>query len=195
MPDILAGAERRAVRGWSALSRLCGLTFELSGHHRQGAWAARRMIGLSASRPKGLAGGGPLERPVRHAAAAGGNRGNYGKEHTATLGVRRSLVRSRGRRRGGERGGAVCLAHDGPAHLRRRANATCGHDSRKMDLRGWRPGTDQHLHSPRSGADRRWDRPSGRQPRRSGTGVYAGRELAGPSLLSRSRGVTAGPNV
>jgi hypothetical protein len=42
-----------------------GLTFELSGRHRQGAWAARRMMCLSAARPKCLAGGGPLERRVR----------------------------------------------------------------------------------------------------------------------------------
>ena len=43
----------------------CGLTFELSGHHRRGAWAARRMMILAGSRPKCLAGGGPLERRVR----------------------------------------------------------------------------------------------------------------------------------
>jgi hypothetical protein len=43
----------------------CGLTFELSGPHRQGAWAARRMMNHNASRPKCLAGVGPLERRVR----------------------------------------------------------------------------------------------------------------------------------
>jgi hypothetical protein len=32
---------------------------------RQGAWAARPMIATTASRPKCLAGGGPLERRVR----------------------------------------------------------------------------------------------------------------------------------
>ena len=43
----------------------CGLTFELSGRHRRGAWAARPMIDNTVSRPKCLAGGGPLERRVR----------------------------------------------------------------------------------------------------------------------------------
>jgi len=43
----------------------CGLTFELSGGCRRGAWAARRMMTLAASRPKCLAGGRPLERTVR----------------------------------------------------------------------------------------------------------------------------------
>jgi hypothetical protein len=42
-----------------------GLTFELSGGRREGAWAARRMMTLAASRPKRLAGGRPLERGVR----------------------------------------------------------------------------------------------------------------------------------
>ena len=42
-----------------------GLTFELSGRHRQGAWAASPMISTTGSRPKRLAGGGPLERRVR----------------------------------------------------------------------------------------------------------------------------------
>jgi hypothetical protein len=41
------------------------LTFELSGRNREGAWAARRMMTQTASRPKCLAGGGPLERRVR----------------------------------------------------------------------------------------------------------------------------------
>jgi hypothetical protein len=41
------------------------LTFELSGRHRQGAWAARPTMCTAASRPKCLAGGGPLERRVR----------------------------------------------------------------------------------------------------------------------------------
>jgi hypothetical protein len=49
----------------------CGLTFELSGRHRQGALAARRMIGLSASRPRCPAGGGPLEQRVRRRFLAG----------------------------------------------------------------------------------------------------------------------------
>jgi hypothetical protein len=49
----------------SQRSDRAGLTFELSGRHRQGAWAARRMICMTASRPKRLAGGGPLERRVR----------------------------------------------------------------------------------------------------------------------------------
>ena len=43
----------------------CGLTFELSGPRRVGAWAARRMMTLDGSRPKCQAGGGPLERRVR----------------------------------------------------------------------------------------------------------------------------------
>jgi hypothetical protein len=41
------------------------VTFELSGPHRQGAWAARLMIDGTALRPKRLAGEGPLERRVR----------------------------------------------------------------------------------------------------------------------------------
>lgn len=41
------------------------VTFELSGRSRRGAWAARPMISMTASRPKCLAGGGPLERRVR----------------------------------------------------------------------------------------------------------------------------------
>ena len=41
------------------------LTFELSGRNRQGAWAASPMISTTGSRPKCLAGGGPLERRVR----------------------------------------------------------------------------------------------------------------------------------
>jgi hypothetical protein len=42
------------------------LTFELSGRHRQGAWPAQRMMTLAVARAKRLAGGGPLERRVRH---------------------------------------------------------------------------------------------------------------------------------
>jgi hypothetical protein len=44
---------------------LCGLTFELSGRHREGAWPAQRMMTLAVARAKRLAGGGPLERRVR----------------------------------------------------------------------------------------------------------------------------------
>ena len=43
----------------------CGLTFELSGRHRIGAWPAKRMMTLAGSRAKCQAGGGPLERRVR----------------------------------------------------------------------------------------------------------------------------------
>jgi len=45
-------------------ARARGLTFELSGPQRRGAWAAMRMMTLAASRPKCPAGGGPLERRV-----------------------------------------------------------------------------------------------------------------------------------
>src|SRR5690349_18650750 len=41
------------------------LTLELSGRSRRGAWAASPMISTMGSRPKCLAGGGPLERRVR----------------------------------------------------------------------------------------------------------------------------------
>jgi hypothetical protein len=44
---------------------VCGLTFELSGRHRIGAWPAKRMMTLAGSRAKCQAGGGPLERRVR----------------------------------------------------------------------------------------------------------------------------------
>jgi hypothetical protein len=44
---------------------ICGLTFELSGRHRIGAWPAKRMMTLAGSRAKCQAGGGPLERRVR----------------------------------------------------------------------------------------------------------------------------------
>ena len=44
---------------------LCGLTFELSGHRRIGAWPAKRMMTLAGSRAKWQSGGGPLERRVR----------------------------------------------------------------------------------------------------------------------------------
>ena len=44
---------------------LRGVTFELSGRHRRGGLAARRMTSMGASRPRRLAGGGPLERRVR----------------------------------------------------------------------------------------------------------------------------------
>lgn len=42
-----------------------GLTFELSGEHRQDALAAQRIIGYVAARPVWPAGGRPLERRVR----------------------------------------------------------------------------------------------------------------------------------
>ncbi len=49
----------------------CGLTFELMGVRRCGAWPARRMMTASASRAKCHAGARPLERRVRpHLAAA-----------------------------------------------------------------------------------------------------------------------------
>jgi hypothetical protein len=54
----------RIVR-WRTVGSLCGLTFELSGPRREGAWPARRMMALAGSRAKRLAGGGPLERRVR----------------------------------------------------------------------------------------------------------------------------------
>ena len=38
---------------------LCGLTFELRGRNRGGAWPAKRMMTASASRAKCHAGGGP----------------------------------------------------------------------------------------------------------------------------------------
>ena len=44
---------------------MSGLTFELSGRRRVGAWAAKRMMTLAGSRAKCQAGGGPLERRVR----------------------------------------------------------------------------------------------------------------------------------
>jgi len=40
-------------------TQLCGLTFELRGRNRDGAWPARRMMTASASRAKCHAGGGP----------------------------------------------------------------------------------------------------------------------------------------
>ena len=43
----------------------CCLTFELRGWRREGAWPARRMMTVSASRAKCLAGGSPHERRVR----------------------------------------------------------------------------------------------------------------------------------
>jgi hypothetical protein len=61
----IAAAGEQATLTQLAVRLLRGLTFELSGRHRQGSWAARRMIFLTASRPKGLVGGGPLERKVR----------------------------------------------------------------------------------------------------------------------------------
>ena len=62
-----------------------GLTFELSGRRRVGAWAARRKITWEASRPKCQAGGGPLERRVRrHCLAANfSSIGLEAKEHLA----------------------------------------------------------------------------------------------------------------
>jgi hypothetical protein len=44
---------------------LCGLTFELRGERRDGAWPARRMMAVSASRAKCHAGASPLQRRVR----------------------------------------------------------------------------------------------------------------------------------
>jgi hypothetical protein len=59
---------------WKAC--LWGLTFELSGGRRRGAWAARPMMTLAGSRPKCLAGGRPLERRVRpHQGSQGARRG------------------------------------------------------------------------------------------------------------------------
>lgn len=42
---------------------VCGLTFELKGRNRNGAWPAMRMMTASASRAKCHAGGGPA--PVK----------------------------------------------------------------------------------------------------------------------------------
>ena len=50
---------RRSGGGEHLHGFVCCLTFELRGRRREGAWAARRSISLSASLPKGLAGGGP----------------------------------------------------------------------------------------------------------------------------------------
>ena len=45
---------------------VCGLTFELRGRSREGAWPVQRMMTLAGARAKRLAGGGPwLERRVR----------------------------------------------------------------------------------------------------------------------------------
>ena len=59
---------------WTWMAQASGalrcLTFELSGHHRRGAWPARRMMPCIASRAKCHAGGGPLERRVRPHLAA-----------------------------------------------------------------------------------------------------------------------------
>jgi hypothetical protein len=44
---------------------MCGLTFELSGECRHGAWPARRMMYHSASRAKCYAGASLLQRRVR----------------------------------------------------------------------------------------------------------------------------------
>jgi hypothetical protein len=54
-----------ARRRRDTVGQSCGLTFELSGPRREGAWPARWMMTLAGSRAKRLAGGGPLERRVR----------------------------------------------------------------------------------------------------------------------------------
>ena len=54
--------KKREAFDWGVVR---GLTFELSGRHRVGAWPAKRMMTLAGSRAKCQAGGGPLERRVR----------------------------------------------------------------------------------------------------------------------------------
>ena len=49
----------------------CGLTFELRGAPREGAWPAQRMMTLAGARAKRLAGVRPFERRVsRHSRGA-----------------------------------------------------------------------------------------------------------------------------
>jgi hypothetical protein len=56
---------RRAFQFWRQGTALaCGLTFELSGPRRSGAWPARRMMTVSATRAKRYAGVSPLQRGV-----------------------------------------------------------------------------------------------------------------------------------
>ena len=69
-PSLRGPLGRAAAVANHSVARVC-LTFELSGRHRQGAWAARRMMTQTASRPKRLAGGGPLERRVSRHSRAG----------------------------------------------------------------------------------------------------------------------------
>jgi hypothetical protein len=77
-----------AQRRWGGKSGTrCCLTLELRGRSRRGALAARRMICLSASRPRRLAGGGPFERRVRlPRPGAEGPRGRRTEDTPARLG-------------------------------------------------------------------------------------------------------------
>ena len=59
-----SGAARRCIWSLTTLASTmnaaaCCLTFELRGRSRNGAWPARRMMTVSASRAKCQAGGGP----------------------------------------------------------------------------------------------------------------------------------------
>src|SRR3990167_6268565 len=77
--NVAKPALRRAGQMDSPISRLttllsmCGLTFELRGRSREGAWPARRMMTLDGARAKRLAGGGPA-RVKGYAALCGEGR-------------------------------------------------------------------------------------------------------------------------
>jgi hypothetical protein len=53
------------VNAWVVVQPDERVIVELRGRRREGAWPAKRMMTLDASRAKRLAGGGPFERPVR----------------------------------------------------------------------------------------------------------------------------------
>ena len=61
----IAGVADQRQRHALHMSRLRGLTFELSRERRCGAWPARRMMTVSASRAKCHAGASRLQRRVR----------------------------------------------------------------------------------------------------------------------------------
>ncbi len=63
---VFGGDCRPATVASTTSAPWCCLTFELRGRCREGAWPARRMMTLAGARAKWLAGGGPLERRVRH---------------------------------------------------------------------------------------------------------------------------------
>jgi hypothetical protein len=91
--ELNRGAEARGLmnRCW-----LRCLTFELSGRHRQGAWAARCMMNaVGSARPRCLAGGGPLERRVRPRRGGRGRQAWRGQVAFRRAGIRFNRVLTR----------------------------------------------------------------------------------------------------